>query len=133
MKTLAALILLASAPLFAQTMRYEEPQPDQVRIAQLADAEFDKLTKESDARQKALEAYFAARDEYNKTKTALEDKYDAHQTAYSCEGQAKTDVEWKGKFIVVEKYSAQPAGINGCGGPSWFTTSPSVGTLMLTR
>jgi hypothetical protein len=103
MKVIAICALLAAMPAFAQTLHYDEPQPDQVKIAQLTDAEAAQLASESDTKQKALKAYFEARDAYSRTKASLEDKYDAHEVSATC-GGAKTDVEWKGKFIVVEHY-----------------------------
>lgn len=109
MKSIALLMLLASAPAFAQ-MQYADPQPNQVHVATLTDEEAAKLQSLSDRKQAALKAYFDLRDEYNSTKSHLEDKYDAHAQQGSCE-TSQTNVEWKGKFIIVERYDGAHYGI----------------------
>jgi hypothetical protein len=123
----------------AQTtiIRYGEPDPDKVRVEKLSDEEVASLAKLSDAREKALETYLAARDSYEKTKGDLQQKYHAYSQEGDC-NKPKVDVEWKGKFIIVEEFPAQGNGIfgGGCGGmtitPAWSSTL-AIGTPTVTK
>lgn len=121
------LALFAAASAFGQTVTYQDPQPQDLKIVTMSDVEFADLNKASEAKQKALEAYFKARDQYDAAKKYLEDKYDAREQQANCDGGLRKDVEWKGKYIVIERYAPGP-GYYACG-PSWVVATPATGYL----
>lgn len=120
---------MACAVAHAQSAnRWNEPDPSNIRVEKLSDDEVGNLTKLSDARQKALDAYYDARDAYKKEKEVLENKYQAHTVQGDC-SQPRVDVEWKGKYIIVEQYPSNQA-VWGCSSGPYILASPASAILI---
>lgn len=107
--------------------RWNEPDPSNIRVEKLSDSELSGLTKLSDARQKALDAYYDARDAYQKEKDQLQQKYQAYAERGDC-NKPRVDVEWKGKYIIVEQYPSNQA-VWGCSSGPYIFASPATGNL----
>jgi hypothetical protein len=118
MKTLWILLLAVTTPAFSQISWTEPPKaPTTVRVEHLDDKDYGELKKLDVARETAMNAYIKARDAYKDKLESLESSHNATPIT-SC--NFSRDVEWKGRYMIVDEFS-QAGGCNN----SIYVTSPA--------